>query len=82
MKKAIMLTLVTLVMFMFLYDNQAYSGSYQEIEVGVGDTLWSIAANVTSEQQDIRKTIYHIQQANQLKGGSLQQGQILKVPKI
>lgn len=42
-------------------------------------TLWEIANNLNLNQ-DIRETIYMIQEENNIKSNNLQIGQIIKVP--
>ncbi len=48
--------------------------------VHAGDTLWSIATDVTESGQDVRSTISMIEQLNGLDGALLQIGQTLSVP--
>lgn len=49
-----------------------------------GDTLWSIASNINKEhykqEKDIRKIVYAIRKANDLKGNTIYSGQTLTLP--
>ena len=45
-----------------------------------GDTLWSIAASVTDEGDDIRRTVSDLRRINHLETSDLQVGQHLQVP--
>jgi predicted Zn-dependent protease len=49
------------------------------VEVGAGDTLYQIAADI-AEPGQIREAVAHIQQLNGLNGPELQIGQRLAVP--
>ena len=51
-----------------------------DYRVHAGDTLWSIATDVTEAGQDVRSTISMIEQLNGLDGALLQIGQTLSVP--
>jgi LysM repeat protein len=51
-----------------------------DYRVHAGDTLWSIAAEVTEPGQDIRSTIAAIEGINGLDGAYLQIGQTLSIP--
>ncbi|NYD57737.1 LysM repeat protein [Nocardioides marinisabuli] len=51
----------------------------ETITVGVGDTLWAIAAE-RAESGDVREVIGRIQQLNSLDGGLVVTGQRLVVP--
>jgi LysM repeat protein len=45
-----------------------------------GDTLWGIAAEVTPAGEDIRATIGHIRELNDLDGATILPGQRIVVP--
>lgn len=49
------------------------------VEVGAGDTLWEIAADV-AEPGEIRQMVYRIEELNALDGSALAVGQELAVP--
>jgi LysM repeat protein len=52
------------------------------IQVRSGDTVWKIAAEHSTERQDIREIVSVIRHLNQLDhNGQIQPGQLLKVPK-
>ncbi len=51
---------------------------YEKIIVSRGDTLWSIASNLTG---NINKNIYQIQEINNLENANLYIGQELLIPK-
>ncbi|EAX48741.1 Peptidoglycan-binding LysM [Thermosinus carboxydivorans Nor1] len=57
------------------------SSSYQIITVNNGDTLWSIASNYVTDQDDIRDLIIAIKHTNNLDNGVvIHPGQQLKIP--
>lgn len=45
--------------------------------VRVGDTLWGIASRIPGDR---RRVVYEIREANNLPGGALRPGQILRIP--
>ncbi|MGB5187164.1 MAG: LysM peptidoglycan-binding domain-containing protein [Acidimicrobiia bacterium] len=47
-----------------------------------GDTLWSIATEITEPGQDVRSTISTIEGLNGLDGAYLQIGQTLSIPDV
>ena len=49
------------------------------VEVGVGDTLWEIAADVAGPGQ-VRDMVYTIEELNALDSSALQVGQLIVVP--
>ncbi|RXZ81879.1 LysM peptidoglycan-binding domain-containing protein [Paenibacillaceae bacterium] len=50
------------------------------ISVEPGDTLWSIAKQVKTKEQDIRKIVYGLKVRNQLSSPDLLPGQTLIIP--
>lgn len=48
--------------------------------VTTGDTLWEIAAAHTLPGDDVRRTVYEIQQLNDLSGSVIVPGQVLHIP--
>ena len=60
---------------------QQFPSSYQIITVNNGDTLWSIASNYVTDQDDIRDLIIAIKHTNNLDNGVvIHPGQQLKIP--
>ncbi len=51
-----------------------------EMRVMPGDTLWDIAAEVTSPEDDVRSTMLELKRLNELETSALRAGQILLVP--
>jgi hypothetical protein len=56
------------------------STAYVDVEVRSGDTLWRIAGAYNSEDKDIRQFIYEISEINDIKGGYIYPGDIIKIP--
>lgn len=54
--------------------------STQVVMVHDGDTLWAIAAAVTSESGDVRETMTRIERLNALESGLVYAGQRLRIP--
>lgn len=52
----------------------------QQVLVGPGDTLWSIAEAHVSSGQDVRAYIQKLKQVNRLSSSALQAGQALYLP--
>ena len=50
------------------------------VEVSSGDTVWEIADHFKSDGTDIRKAVYEICQANDLKDGMIHSGMTLTIP--
>lgn len=74
--------LVILVVFTFLYFTSAYGYkevSYISVYVNKGDTLWDIAKKY-KRNGDIREYIKEIKRINNLKSGTIYEGDILMVP--
>lgn len=54
---------------------------FEKVTVQEGETLWEIAARYSDDTIDIRNYIDEIEQLNHItSAGSLQPGQILKIP--
>jgi len=49
------------------------------VQVGPGDTLWGIAADVAAPGK-VRETVHQIQELNALTGSGVQAGQTIAVP--
>lgn len=45
-----------------------------------GDTLWSIAAGVTEDGEDVRETVATVRNLNGLAGSTIHPGQVLTLP--
>ena len=53
-----------------------------DYRVHAGDTLWSIASEITGPEQDVRSMVSRIEGLNGLDGGYLQIGQTLSIPDV
>ena len=53
-----------------------------DYRVHAGDTLWSIASEITEPGQDVRSMISTIEGLNGLDGAFLQIGQMLSIPDV
>ena len=53
---------------------------YVEVQVMAGETMWDIAARYKSNDTDLRKVVYDIQQHNNLETADLMAGETIKVP--
>ncbi len=49
-------------------------------QVVAGDTLWDIASSYAEPGDDVRKAVFHIQQANDLDSSVIVPGQELLIP--
>ncbi|MGX5656189.1 LysM peptidoglycan-binding domain-containing protein [Geodermatophilus nigrescens] len=50
------------------------------VVVGEGDTVWSIAAEVARDDQDVRAVVDAIEALNDLEGSVVEVGQVLRLP--
>ncbi|SFK50661.1 LysM peptidoglycan-binding domain-containing protein [Geodermatophilus ruber] len=50
------------------------------VVVQPGDTVWSIAARIAGEEEDVRAVVDAIQELNELKGAAVVPGQALLLP--
>ena len=64
----------------FATDDSEPPAALDTYTVGSGETLWSIAANLTPEGRDVRDTMAEIQNVNALTGSQLQAGQQILLP--
>jgi nucleoid-associated protein YgaU len=87
-RAAVLLTTVALGVVLLL-ANAVFAGNgepgggtagWVEHRVVTGDTLWDIAADLTSAGGDVRRTVYDIRQANRLESATIVPGQVLLVP--
>lgn len=90
-KTIVKICLFVLVLSIFLFETDIAitrasnftfaSINNRQVHVISGDTVWSIAAKFTSKDQDIRKLVVAIRQANQLSNdAAIFPGQILTIP--
>ena len=86
-KNIFIAALIIIVVFGFLStsfgnaDIYMASGSYVNVQVGTGDTVWSIASRYTSNKENVRDMIFAIKRVNKLNSNAqIYPGQILKVP--
>jgi Tfp pilus assembly protein FimV len=64
----------------FATDSSAAPVQLDTYTVGSGETLWSIAANLTPEGRDVRDTMAAIQEVNAMSGSQLQAGEQILLP--
>lgn len=87
-KKKVRLILVVVILTMLLglgiTSFQTVNAANQEnvitVTVNEGDTLWGIAKKYNTSNKDIRKVVYEIEKANNIKKCIIYPGQQLKVP--
>ena len=87
MNKTFSKILVALTVLAFMlacfYDVSSHSQNIEYVEYTVksGDTLWNISSKYTSNNRDLRETVYEIKDLNGIKDvGNLEPGTKLKVP--
>ncbi len=89
LKRAFVITAILLIIYMitniFFSFNLASGDSngqkaYKVIEVSDGDTLWSIAKEHTSKDEDIRDTVYLLKNVNHLESDIISEGDLLLMP--
>lgn len=83
--KTILTLSLLLVLFVItpLANSSAFAGTeaYETVRVQPGDTVWKIAANYITPQEDIREKVFLIRQVNKLNNNAqVYPGQLLKVP--
>ncbi|MDK2920105.1 MAG: hypothetical protein PWQ37_2838 [Candidatus Petromonas sp.] len=79
----LLMILFTLIMSIYALINrvEGYEGmQYIEISVKDGDTVWDLARKYTSNDKDVRKSIYKISKINNLNNYHIFPGQIIKIP--
>lgn len=64
----------------FAADESAGPVQLDTYTVGSGETLWSIAANLTPEGRDVRDTMAAIQDVNAMPDAQLQAGEQILLP--
>lgn len=58
-------------------DSEIIKYTYQ---VSAGDTLWEVASNVTTPNEDVRELVYNIMEINKIDNpASLQEGQTIYI---
>ena len=72
------LTLIAVPIIVKAQDTQ--ESKYITVVVHSGDTLWAIASEYTSNNKDVRETIYNIKKANDIDRGMIMPGQELLIP--
>ena len=66
----------------FATDDAATPVELNTYTVGSGESLWSIAANLTPEGRDVRDTMDQIVVLNALQSSQLQAGEQLVIPAL
>ncbi len=76
--------LISMVLFTLMFTIKVYSKDipqYNYITVQKGDTLWSIASNLTNyNDMEIRELVYLISNDNDIYNASIYPGDIIRVP--
>ena len=66
----------------FATDESAPPVQLETYTVGSGESLWSIAANLTPEGRDVRETMAEIKDVNAMSGSQLQVGEQILLPRV
>ena len=69
----------------YIYMNRfqiRYEISIYSYEVKKGDTLWSIAKNITPKGKDVREIIFRIEQINCLSDKYIYEGEVIYLPRV
>ena len=82
---AVLLTTVAVVVVLLLANavgafSGADPGTGPSHVVSAGETLWGIAVAHTATGDDVRRTVFEIQNANGLEGSVIVPGQVLRIP--
>ena len=79
------LSLVLVFALPMFWESRVYTSSqarYQRIVVHPGDTVWSIVARRTTQNEDLGEAVYNVASLNHLEpNGRLHPGQVLLLPK-
>jgi len=80
-----LLTLVVVMVVLLLArgvgaSTDTEASAFTTHQVVSGDTLWDIAATYAEPGDDVRKAVFHIQQANGLESSVIVPGQELRIP--
>lgn len=80
----ISILLISMVLFTLMFTIKVYSKNipqYNYITVQKGDTLWSIASNLSIyNDMEIRELVYLISNDNDIYNASIYPGDIIKIP--
>ena len=66
----------------FATDGTGAPRALDSYTVSDGETLWSIAANLTPEGRDVRETMAEIKDVNAMSGSQLQVGEQILLPRV
>ena len=66
----------------FAADGTGTPAQLNSYTVSDGETLWSIAANLTPEGRDVRETMAEIKDVNAMSGSQLQVGEQILLPRV
>lgn len=79
----IIMLLFSLFSFVFNQNNAVgmdLKDQYDEIQAMSGDTLWTIAADYSDNNDDIRKMVNRIYDYNNMTDSDIKEGQYIKIP--
>ena len=84
-RKAVLFVLLIVMAAVFGPKAFATDGSAEAVQldtytVSSGETLWSIAANLTPQGRDVRDTMAAIQEVNAMDGAQLKAGEQILLP--
>lgn len=79
--RALLLVALVVALFTALGNNIVFANEAKSVEhvVAAHETLWDIAAGI-SPDQDVRKSVWQIQQLNHMSDASIEVGQVLLLP--
>ena len=63
-----------------LCQNEVTSPIVTRYIVGEDDTLWTIAEGISSDEVDIRETVYKIRKVNKLRTAEIYPGDVILIP--
>lgn len=80
----ISILLISMILFTLIFTIKAYSKDipqYNYITVHKGDTLWSIASNITDYgDMEIRELVYLISSDNNIYNATIYPGDVIRIP--
>lgn len=82
-KKNILIIISLILIILFLIGLTSHGNnnvSYIKIKVKPGQTLWNIASDYNTKNEDLRKLIYQIKKINKMDNVILNPGDTIKVP--
>ena len=53
---------------------------YMDIQIGAGDTLWTVAENYMPRDMDIREAVYKLCKVNDISAADLYAGMTIRIP--